>query len=507
MLKPLVRSLAFLSNWTAWVVRQPSMLLTMILGPFLILGLFALSNAAQGMRSDVIVVRPTPTPGSVLVPTDVLNRYFNVVAETEDRAWARDQLAKRQVDAVLVLPADPRDQLARGEQAQIRVETNEIDPISLAFLRADLRGQVADLNQAVQAQGVEQTKARAAATSQRLDASLARLDQIDRNADNPEAARRDVQELDRELSPALDTVPTVTAAARASTLLLTPEQASPILTQADAADRTAVEARATLLALRVETESPIPNPARIRELSLQLRGQISSLREQMGAVQRVPTSALVAPFEGTVEQTVPYRPTLITFYAPAALALLLQHFAVTLAALSMVRARLLGMVEFWRLAPVRPGEIMAGNYLSYGLLAFVAWVVLTAAVVYFLNLPVLGSPSYLVGAAALLILASLGIGFVISLVAGNEQQAAQLAMLVLLGSVFLSGFVRPLEAIDMPVRLISYLLPASFGIQLFQDVMLRGVIGEMWFYYALGVLSVLGMVLSLALFRRELRPI
>ena len=265
-------------------------------------------------------------------------------------------------------------------------------------------------------------------------------------------------------------------------------------------------AKTTLAALRAETESPAPNPARMRELSGQLRGQVNSLKGHMDAVRNVPTTAIVAPFEGQVQQIAPYQPTLITYFAPAALALLLQHFAVTLASLSMVRARLLGMVEFWRIAPVNAGEVVAGNYFSYGLLAFLTWGVLTLAVVYVIGVPVLANPWLLVGAALLLILASLGIGFIISLLAGNEQQAAQLAMLVLLASVFLSGFVRPLDAIQMPVRLASYLLPASFGIELFQDLMLRGAVAHAWYFAALGALTLAGLAFTLLLFRRELRP-
>ena len=80
-------------------------------------------------------------------------------------------------------------------------------------------------------------------------------------------------------------------------------------------------------------------------------------------------------------------------------------------------------------------------------------------------------------------------------------------MLVLLGSVFLSGFVQPLESIQFPVRYSSFLLPATFGIQLFQDVMLRGIAGQSWYYGALAALSTIGLVLVIVLFRHELRPV
>lgn len=506
MVRPLIRSLAFLSNWVAWVIRQPSMLLTMIIGPFVILGLFALSNATQSPRAEVVVVRPPGGGESEQIPTETLSGYFDVTAETEDGQWAREQLRLREVDAVLVLPPDARTQIAQGRQAQIEVQTNEIDPITLAFLKADLRSQIAELNKALQQRNVEAAKEDASDVERRLEASALRLNTVERDADNADATRAEVQRLDQDLSPALDRVPLLSATARAASVILPRGDADPIVEEVSQAERTAAGAKLTLEALKAEANAPQPNPERIRELSRSLRGQLGQLRAQVGAVQRVPTTTIVQPFEGKLEQIAPIQPTIVTYYAPAALALLLQHFAVTLAALSMVRARILGMVEFWRIAPIRASEIIAGNYLSYGILSMVAWAALTVAVVYVLGVPVLGSLAQLVGAAALLILASLGIGFVISLLASNEQQAAQLAMLVLLGSVFLSGFVRPLESVDYPVRYVSYLLPATFGIQLFQDIMLRGLAAEYWYLPALGVLALLGLAFSVFLFRRELRP-
>ena len=46
---------------------------------------------------------------------------------------------------------------------------------------------------------------------------------------------------------------------------------------------------------------------------------------------------------------------------------------------------------------------------------------------------------------ALLSFASLGLGLLISTIVDSERQAVQLSMLVLLASVFFSGFVLPLD--------------------------------------------------------------
>ena len=61
----------------------------------------------------------------------------------------------------------------------------------------------------------------------------------------------------------------------------------------------------------------------------------------------------------------------------------------------------------------------------------------------------------------------------------------QLSMLVLLASVFFSGFVLPLDQFITPLRIAAYSLPVTHGIQLLQDFMLRGSTNQTWELYAL----------------------
>ena len=58
-------------------------------------------------------------------------------------------------------------------------------------------------------------------------------------------------------------------------------------------------------------------------------------------------------------------PNVVAFFAPAVLALVLQHMGVTLTALSLVRERLSGAMDIFRVAPVRALEILIGKYLAY----------------------------------------------------------------------------------------------------------------------------------------------
>ena len=47
-------------------------------------------------------------------------------------------------------------------------------------------------------------------------------------------------------------------------------------------------------------------------------------------------------------------------------------------------------------------------------------------------------------------------------------------MLTLLAAIFFSGFFLPLYRLAPTVRVISWMLPATYGTVLLQDVMLRG---------------------------------
>ncbi|HSM55266.1 MAG TPA: ABC transporter permease, partial [Candidatus Sulfomarinibacteraceae bacterium] len=76
---------------------------------------------------------------------------------------------------------------------------------------------------------------------------------------------------------------------------------------------------------------------------------------------------------------------------------------------------------------------------------------------------------------AALIFTSLGMGFVISLLANTTSQAVQYSMIILLASIFFSGFFLSLDLLRPFVRIVSWLLPATYATQMLQNVMLRGV--------------------------------
>lgn len=223
-------------------------------------------------------------------------------------------------------------------------------------------------------------------------------------------------------------------------------------------------------------------------------------------IEKIESGTIAAPFQLEVEQGLAFAPTFTQFYAPALLALILQHLGVTLGALSMTRMRLLNLVDLLRVAPVRATEVVLGQYVSYGLLTALIGGALLLLIHFGLDVPVLGSWFMVVAIGMLLTLASLGLGLVLSLVSPSEQQAVQLSMLVFLASIFFAGFAFTLDRIDWPVKAISFALPATYGIRAFQDAMLRGVTPLPVDVAVLGAAALVLFVATVLLMKREFRP-
>jgi ABC-2 type transport system permease protein len=104
----------------------------------------------------------------------------------------------------------------------------------------------------------------------------------------------------------------------------------------------------------------------------------------------------------------------------------------------------------------------------------------------------------------LLLLASTGLGFLLALAAGTDSQAVQYAMLVLLASIFFSGFLLSLERFRQPLTWLARALPVTSGVVLLRDEMLRGQLVQPLNLVLLAGLAVVLFVVAWRLYRRRL---
>jgi ABC-2 type transport system permease protein len=506
VLRSFIRITSFFSQWLAEVVRQPWLMVSLVVGPFLILLLFGEGENIGAPKPRAVLVTPSGqgAGATLAVSPQELSQYLIIVGTTTNVQQAQAALVNGSADIVVVLPGDPTQILAQGKHAQVQVLTNEIDPVRQSYADAYIQQQVSALNQ----QAVQKTIADAQGQMGQIQNFSSQAQQYLQLFQSTQTEigtyRSEVQQLRTQVDSLDTSITQASAAVAASPLAGIPIVQQPIA-QLQQIKTSLDGLKTTLDQVNTQLGSTSSATSATPDQLNQIRTNLAQLDTTVAQFKRIPPDVLSAPFTLSLKNVAPFVPTAIGFYAPAVLVLLLQHLAVTLGALSMTRVRLLGLMELFQTAPVKTAEVVIGNYLSYGVLCAVTGGMLVLLLTLGLGVPVFGSLSIFLGMLALLVLCSLGIGFIISMLSSSEQQAAQIAMLVLIASVFFSGFLVSLDTIVWPVRAVSYALPATYAIRTLQDVMLRGVLRTPGDVAVLGAFSLLFFLATLLLFRREFR--
>jgi ABC-2 type transport system permease protein len=133
-------------------------------------------------------------------------------------------------------------------------------------------------------------------------------------------------------------------------------------------------------------------------------------------VEQIPPEVIAEPTKAETRNVAPTKPDVLDFFGPAVFALVLQHLAVTLTALSMVRERLGGQMDRFRVSPLNSMELLIGKYFAYAVLSLVVSAAVAGLLVGVLGVPMLGGVLPFAGIVLLLTFASLGVGLLISLI-------------------------------------------------------------------------------------------
>ncbi len=492
MFKGIVRTFSFFSKELAEIRRQPRLILSLVLGPFLILALFGLGYSGEQPQLKTMLVVPAGMESDPRVQNIAKNLgpSFDVLGVTSNLQQARQQLNTGQTDIVEVVPPDVDQIFGRTAQSPVTVLYNEIDPLQEQWIQYLTYVQVKELNSAILLNVASGTKEQAGGVGSYI-----------------QDARRQLQTIQTGLKVAGS--PQVKSAIQRlranSGLILASLVLSGQSGQGQQGQQDVQQIQNDLAALENAQQSGQvqEQQQRIADINARL-SQIETIANQLKAV---PPEVLVSPLISRPENIAQtsYKPSYITFYSPGVVALLLQHMAVTLAALSLVRENLLGSVEMFRVAPVGSMQIMIGKYLAYTIFAGIIAAALTLGLFYGLAVPFVGNIYWYALVVLLLVWASLGLGFFISAISKSESQAVQFSMIALLGSVFFSGFFLPLANFTRYVRGVAYILPVTHGVLGFQNIMLRGRLPSDQTISWLSGIALVCFVLAWQLWRRNLK--
>jgi ABC-2 type transport system permease protein len=97
------------------------------------------------------------------------------------------------------------------------------------------------------------------------------------------------------------------------------------------------------------------------------------------------------------------------------------------------------------------------------------------------GVPISGSVILLLFLSAVFLVPALGMGIVISTFARNQSEAMQVSIMFMLPSILLSGFIFPRGSMPLPIYLFSFLIPATYYLEILRGIILRGAgIAVLW---------------------------
>ena len=400
--RALIRISSFLGKEMTEIFRQPRLILTLVLGPFLIMFLFGLGYPDQNrtLRTTFVTTDPATFQKEMNIFTKSFNSKIFDYVIVSDEEQALGKLTLDQTDLVIVVPDVPFETIKSNQQAEFLIYHNEVDPIQIGYIQSVARILVDEVNRQILQSVAEQGQADSGSLQTDLEAAIVKTQEL------------------RQAVPPED----VTTATRAADL----EQ------------------------------------------------DLTNVHENLTTFRSLAPGILVSPFSTKVTGLAEVQLTITGFFAPAVIVLLLQHVSITFASLSIVRETRSGIMELFRVAPIKAFETLVGKYLSYLFFETILAGVITVLAVRLLRIPILGRLQDYALAVVVLLFTSLGVGFLISLISQTDTQAVQYSMLLMLASIFFSGFFLDLRLMKAPITILAWSLPATYGIRMLQDIMLRG---------------------------------
>jgi ABC-2 type transport system permease protein len=211
------------------------------------------------------------------------------------------------------------------------------------------------------------------------------------------------------------------------------------------------------------------------------------------------------PFEAPVDLRVRpwYNPAQRSaiFIVPGVIGILLTITMTLITSTSIVRERERGTLEQLIVTPIDKTSLMLGKLVPFVLVGYVQMSVVMGLGWLIFDIPIRGSLLLLYVLTSAFIVASLGVGLLISTLARSQAQAMQLSFFFMLPNILLSGYIFPRAAMPEPAQWIGAMLPLTFFLQILRGILLKGI-GIVHLWDEAGVLVIFAVVLLAISVRR-----
>ena len=163
------------------------------------------------------------------------------------------------------------------------------------------------------------------------------------------------------------------------------------------------------------------------------------------------------------------------FIVPGLIAIIMTLIGALLTAMIMAREWERGTMEALMVTPVTIREVIVGKLVPYYILGMGGMTLSVVMAVGLFGVPLKGSIGVLFLTSSLFLLAALGMGLLISVIARNQFVAGQAAIIAtFLPAFILSGFLFDISSMPAPVQVITHAVAARYFIEILQTLFLAG---------------------------------
>lgn len=192
-----------------------------------------------------------------------------------------------------------------------------------------------------------------------------------------------------------------------------------------------------------------------------------------------------------------YNPDLLSrnFIVPGLIGVITMIIAALLTSLTIAREWENGTMEQLLSTPVRPVEMALGKLSAHFLLGLVDMLIALFVGVVIFGVPLKGSPVLLLFSACVFLYGALAWGLYISAMFRNQLAAYQMGTLTsFLPAFLLSGFIYPIANMPWIIRVISFVIPARYFIDMTKGIFLKGTgLRLLWFDLVLLIVYAVGI--------------
>lgn len=186
------------------------------------------------------------------------------------------------------------------------------------------------------------------------------------------------------------------------------------------------------------------------------------------------------------------------YMVPGILVQLVTVVGTLLTAMNIVREKELGTLDQLSVTPLSQGVFIAAKLIPLWLIALFELTLGLTVARFVFHVPMLGSIPLVFGAAALYLVAALGIGLFVSTLASTQQQAMFVTFFIVMIYLLMSGLFTPIRSMPEWAQWITQVNPVKHFIEIMRAVLLKGAgVGDV--LKPLAALAAFGVVvLSLA---------